>query len=85
MNHENPTPSADRLIIETNRLVLAIRLLKGKPRLTSRDLQELARLTTELLQVCPRRRYEWVDGLPVVDIVKSFQQKGALKEEAKDA
>lgn len=73
-NDKQSSPGVARLILEADRLTLAIRLLKGKPRLTDSDLRELARLKTDLLHVCPPARYDWVDGLPALDILKAFQQ-----------
>jgi hypothetical protein len=75
-NMTSKTTAVDRLITETNRITLEIRLLKSKHRLTDRDLQKLAGLKADLLRVCPSIRYDWIDGKPVVDILKSFQQIG---------
>ena len=74
-------PELQRLILETDRLTLAIRMLRVKPRLTDPDLRRLARLKADLLVVCPPERYAWIDGLPVVDILKTLHQQTERKND----
>jgi hypothetical protein len=70
----NLNEQARRMIDEEQRLLLAIKVLRMKPRLTDRELRELATLKTEYLRWCPPIRYDWKDGRPVFDIVKTFAQ-----------
>lgn len=74
-------PELQRLILETDRLALAIRMLRAKPRLRDLDLRRLARLKADLLVVCPPERYAWIDGLPVVDILQTLHQQQTEREE----
>jgi hypothetical protein len=63
---------AQMMIDEEHRLLLAIKVLRLKPRLTDRELRQLAELKTEYLQWCPPIRFDWQDGRPARDIVKRF-------------
>jgi hypothetical protein len=71
---EKHTPSINQIITETDRLILAIRLLKAKPQLTDKDLRQLARLKADLILVCPPIRYNWKDGAPIIDILRDFRE-----------
>jgi hypothetical protein len=73
-------PELNRMLLETDDLVTRIMLLKEKKRMTMRDLHHLAVLKTELLKICPPERYAWVDGLPVVDILKTLHLHQTEKE-----
>ena len=73
MNHV--PPDLKRMIDETERLFSEIRLLRGKDRPTVAELRKLAVLRAELLRTCPPERYAWLNGLPVIDILKTLNQQ----------
>ena len=64
-----------RMIAETNRLSAEIQRIREKERPNVAEMRRLALLKAELLCNCPPERYAWVDGLPVVDILKTLSQQ----------
>ena len=71
-------PELRNLIAETDRCLLAITLLRCRNPLTTAELRRLAELKAALLQMCPRERYSWIDGLPVVDILKTLHNQNKI-------
>jgi len=67
-------PELKNIVAETERLLTAIRQLKAKKRRTVSDLRKIAELKTEISALCPPGRYAWVDGKPVVDILKKLDK-----------
>ena len=72
MNAEKMPTELIHMIQESDELVERIRTLKSKPRLTLSDLRELVNIKVELRRVCPADRYGWLDGRPVIDILKTL-------------
>lgn len=63
------------LVSETETRLSAIAILRARSRLTTAELRKLALLNARLLILCPPERYAWIDGLPVVDILKTLNQQ----------
>jgi hypothetical protein len=68
-----------RLCMGSDALAREIRALKAKPHPRLVDLRRLVILTNELLRFCPPTRFAWVDGLPVIDILKILHEKESRK------
>jgi hypothetical protein len=63
-----------RIVMESDELLERIKVLRAKPRLTLTDLKELVDLKLALRRVCPPGRFGWLDGRPVIDILKTTIQ-----------
>ncbi len=63
-----------QMVKESEELLGRIKLLRSKPRLTLADLKELVDLKLELRRVCPPGRFGWLDGRPIIDILKTTIQ-----------
>ena len=76
-------PEIQLLVLHGNRIASEIqRLNAAKSRLQTADFKQLAILKAELLIVCPPERYVWLDGKPVVDILKTlYKIKKEIKHE----
>lgn len=53
----------------TQCLLKAVSELQALENIAEADIEQLALLKTELLELCPPERYAWIDGLPKIDIV----------------
>ena len=63
-----------KIVVESDDLQERIKALRAKPRLTLADLKELVDLRLALRRVCPPGRFGWLDGRPIIDILKTTIQ-----------
>ncbi len=79
MNTEPMPDELVHMILESDELQGRINALRAKPRLTLADLREIVNLKVEIQKRCPPNRYVWLNGRPVIDVLKSLNKIECLR------
>jgi hypothetical protein len=62
------------VVNRTRALNIEIKTIRQHPDKTLSHFQRLALLRTELLRLCPPRRYVWLGGRPIIDLLSEVSR-----------